>query len=343
MNNASWNGLIGNVDNFDELEIKSVQANTDTTDESDYIEVKGTYQSRRANVLQTAGLDYLRRLNYGPKLLTAAEEIQLAKRIKQGDEAARSQMVQANLRLVINIAKRYAGRGANFMDLVQEGNVGLLKAVDKFDPTKGCRFSTYATWWIKQHIYEAFSGHDRPIRLPAHVLDQLAKYKRALVTLQDELDRTPTILELAEKLDVSEKKVRQLARVSRKTISLELELGGDSEGQSQTLLDTLVSEDDSPEEVLGRQTAMKNLFQALNEHLDEKERNILYLRYGFKDHPEEKTLKTGSKTTNLDQTSTKKMTLERIGKLYGVTRECIRQTEIKAIQKLRDADCMQTI
>lgn len=270
------------------------------------------------SVLETTAVHYLRKVSAESELVSAEEEVALAHRIARGDEAAKRQLVQANLRLVISMAKRYAGRGADFMDLVQEGNLGLLKAVEKFDYRRGFRFSTYATWWIRQYIYQAFADHDRPIRLPGHVLDGLAKYRRARQTLQRELGRPATEAELAQAMGVSVRKVQTLGRVSQRTLSLDMELTL-KDGNTQTLGETIEDEGPSAEAVFSRQKAMANLRRALHEHLQPREREVLDLRFGLS-HLEEK-----------------KWTLEEIGKKYGVTRECIRQTEIRALRKLRDS------
>ena len=292
---------------------------TDVTDvietETSLAETEGALPSAPTELKELA-VHYLSRVSKTSDLISAEEEIALAKRIGQGDIDAKRKLTQANLRLVISIAKRYSGRGASFMDLVQEGNVGLLKAVEKFNPRLGYRFSTYATWWIRQSIFQAFSEHDRPIRLPGHVVDAITKLRRATEILKERLDHHPTDDELAAHLGISAKKVKQLAQASRRTLSLESETIL-KDGNTQTLGETLEDDAPTPEQQLHHARTLRMLRLALTEHLDERERDVLNLRFA------------------LDERFDKKLTLEEIGKRYGVTRECIRQTEIRALKKLR--------
>ena len=274
-------------------------------------------ETTSANPLEETAVQYLKRVSGRSGLISQDEEVALAKRIEQGDIYAKRKLVQANLRLVIYIAKKYAGRGANFMDLVQEGNVGLLKAVDKFNYRLGYKFSTYATWWIKQAIMQAFAEHDRPIRLPGHVIDHIAKLKRLQQQMQETLDRQPTEDELAKAMALSLKKVQQLSRIAQRTLSLESEMVM-KDGNTQPLGETLEDDRFNPEKDFHRQRSLGMLREALMYHLNPKEREILTLRYG------------------LDHSQEKKITLEELGKRYGVTRECIRQTEIRALRKLRE-------
>jgi RNA polymerase primary sigma factor len=274
--------------------------------------------------LEEATIHYLRRVSRQTRLINGNEEVELAKRIEQGDLYAKRKLVQANLRLVISIAKRYAGRGANFLDLVQEGNLGLLKAVERFDYRKGYKFSTYATWWIKQSVLQAFYEHDRAIRLPAHVIDGMTKLRRARQALYDRHSRQPSDAELSQYLKLSIKKVQQLTRVSQKTLSLETETVL-KDGNTQTLGETIVDETASPERELFQDRSSELLMLAINQTLKDREREVLEMRYG------------------LNQSTKKRMTLEEIGRLYGVTRECIRQTEIRALSKLRNSSILQQI
>ncbi len=275
-----------------------------------------------APVEETA-VQYLRRVANQSELLTRQDESDLARRKDAGCLKAKQQLVQSNLRLVIHIAKQFAGRGANFMDLVQEGNVGLLKAVEKFNYKLGYKFSTYATWWIRQSIYQAFSEHDRPIRLPGHVIDSLNKLKRTWDNLSEQLDRQPTDEELAQAMKMSVRKVRQLSRSLPKPLSLETEMTL-KDGNTQSLGDTIEDNRFNPENDLLEADTLANLREALQCVLSERERDILSLRFG------------------LSSAEQSKMTLEEIGKRYGVTRECIRQAEIRALDKLRQSPHLST-
>jgi RNA polymerase primary sigma factor len=284
------------------------------------------------DTMEDTAVSYLRSVSRQSDLLNKEEEIELAKRIEQGDESARRKLAQANLRLVISIAKRYAGRGASFMDLVQEGNVGLMKAIEKFNYRLGYKFSTYATWWIKQSVFQAFAEHDRPIRLPGHVIDSVSKLRKARHILKERYGRPATDAEIAEYLKISVKKVQQISRAAQRIMSLEAEVTL-KDGNTQTLGESI--EDDrlaDPEQEIYQKKAMTALRMALISHLDERERDILFRRYG---------IQAGSTEGETDQKC--KMTLEEIGRIYGVTRECIRQTEIRAIRKLRQSSFLQQL
>ena len=281
------------------------------------------------NTLEDTAVQYLRAVSKQSDLLTRDEEIDLFKQAEQGNLFAKRKLAQANLRLVISIAKRHAGRGAAFMDLVQEGNVGLMKAIEKFNYRLGYKFSTYATWWIKQSVFQAFSEHDRPIRLPGHVIDSVSKLRKARTILKEKLGRLASDAELAEHMQLSLRKVQSLARVSQRIVSLETEIPM-KDGNTQTLADTI--EDDSPsaETVVHKKSTLSALQMALIAHLDDRERDVLARRYGLNEE-------------NDNQDGKGKMTLEEIGQIYGVTRECIRQTEIRALQKLRQSAFLQQL
>jgi RNA polymerase primary sigma factor len=273
---------------------------------------------------------YLRKVSKSATLLSSQQELELAEKVSKGDIYAKRKMIQANLRLVISIARRYADRGGNFLDLIQEGNVGLIKAVERFDYRKGFRFSTYATWWIKQSVLQAFYEHDRAIRLPSHVIDAVSKLKKAKKALQEQFDRNPTDAELSQALKLPIKKIQQLTRIAQRTISLEAETIL-KDGNTQTLAETIEDETAHPEKNLFQDKNHRLLNEALQTVLNDREREILALRFG---------LNSGRIACS---NTGEKMTLEDIGKQFGVTRECIRQTELRALSKLRQSQILQQI
>jgi len=267
------------------------------------------------------GEQYLRFLSKKAGLVTAEQERQLAKRIAQGDDRAKQELAQSNLRLVVSIAKKYLNLQKNrcdleFLDVIQEGNVGLMKAVERFDYRRGHRFSTYASWWIKQSVKKVFSENDRPIRLPGHVIDDIARLKRAKTQLEEELGAPPTVDQLAQYLGLSVKKITRLEQTNQKVLSLDAPQA-QQDGNAQTLQDILESDQETPEADYEKKTLLTAMDRALNEDLQERERQILLMRFGFESESE------------------KKMALEDIGVYFGVTRECIRQSEIRALKKLR--------
>ena len=254
---------------------------------------------------------YLREIQR-TKLLSACEEKELAARIDLGDKGARERMIVSNLRLVVKNAKRYLNRGLPFLDLIEEGNIGLIKAVDRFKLSKECRFSTYATWWIRQSIERALVNQSRTIRLPVHVSDEIGKMIRATGELVRKLNREPTVKELAERLDADVAHVRRLMVLVKKTYSIEQPMG---ENNDYFLKDTI--EDTSavsPEDLLDDLSKFELVSRWL-ESITEVERKILTLRFGLDDKDPQ--------------------TLDRVGKIFGVTRERIRQIESKALSKLR--------
>ncbi|MEB3206770.1 MAG: RNA polymerase sigma factor RpoD/SigA [Vampirovibrionales bacterium] len=281
-----------------------------------------------ANVLDadsTVLVAYLRNVSRYSKPVSSSEELALAKRVAQGDLVARRRLIQANLRLVIKIAKRYLRPGVSFMDLIQEGNLGLIKAVERFNYRLGYRFSTYATWWIKQSVLKAFAEHDRPIRLPGHVIDSLAKLKRIKPKLEAKLNRQPSSEELSEALGVSIKKLRHLEQLSQKTMSLEAE-SVMKDGNSQSLGDVLEDEKCIHiDDVLWQNDALQNVRQAFSASLKPREQAVIAMRFGLR------VEMAGKMAT------AQRMTLADIGKQFGVTRECVRQTELRAINKLKQA------
>jgi RNA polymerase primary sigma factor len=264
-------------------------------------------ESAQGNTLQL----YLREIGQ-VKLLTPAEEIVLAKRIKKGDEAAREHMIKANLRLVVKIARDYEGQGLPLLDLINEGNIGLMKGVERFDPTKGAKLSTYASWWIKQAIKRALSNQSKTIRLPDHVVDKLANIRRAEVKLHELLDREPTDEELADHLRLDVRRVKIYRQASKAPVSLDAPLSDDDSDQvSEIVADPNAA---APFERLVKETDTALLKEVLG-GLTDREKAILAMRFGLNDGVEK--------------------TLEEIGKVFGVTRERIRQIESEALKKLR--------
>ncbi|WP_369000425.1 RNA polymerase sigma factor RpoD [Candidatus Nanosynbacter sp. TM7-074] len=257
---------------------------------------------------------YLREIGKIP-LLSAEEEMALARRIIEGDKKAKDKMAEANMRLVVSIAKRYSGRGLDFLDLIQEGNTGLLRAVEKFDPDKGFKFSTYATWWIRQAITRAIADQARTIRIPVHMVETINKLLRTQRRMTQELNREPTIDELAKELDMEPEKIEYVIKIKQDISSLDAGVGRDGEDDDSVLQDFIVDEDTvSPEDSASNQL-LKEQVQDILSSLSDREQKIVRMRFG---------LDNG-----------KNHTLEEVGQEFAVTRERIRQIEAKALAKLR--------
>ncbi|MBR3228995.1 RNA polymerase sigma factor RpoD [Candidatus Saccharibacteria bacterium] len=257
---------------------------------------------------------YLREIGKIP-LLTPEEEAELAKRIVKGDKKAKDKMVESNMRLVVSIAKRYGGRGLDFLDLIQEGNTGLLRAVEKFDPDKGFKFSTYATWWVRQAITRAIADQARTIRIPVHMVETINKVLRTSRKLTSELNREPTNEEIAKELGLEPEKIDYVMRIKQDIASLDASIGREGDDEDSVLGDFVEDEErDSPEESAANQILKEQLSEIIST-LTDREQKIIRLRFGI-----------GGGRLH---------TLEEVGAEFDVTRERIRQIEAKALSKLR--------
>ena len=289
-------------DYADEFSDKDLDENVDL-DAVDLLEGVGTDDPVRM---------YLKEIGTVP-LFSADEEIELAKRKADGDEAAKERLIEANLRLVVSIAKRYTGRGMSFLDLVQEGNLGLIKGVEKFDHTKGYKLSTYATWWIRQSVTRALADQARTIRVPVHMVETINKMSKMQRKLTLELGYEPSIPELAQALGMSEEKVMEIMQIAREPASLETPIGEEDDSNLGDFVadSNVVTPEQNVESVM-----LREHIDALLGDLKERERQVIVLRFGLEDgHPR---------------------TLEEVGKEFNVTRERIRQIEAKALRKLRN-------
>ena len=258
---------------------------------------------------------YLREIGKIP-LLSSDEEMELARRIIEGDKKAKDKMAEANMRLVVSIAKRYSGRGLDFLDLIQEGNTGLLRAVEKFDPDKGFKFSTYATWWIRQAITRAIADQARTIRIPVHMIETINKLVRTQRRLTQGLNREPTMEELSKEMDMEPEKIEYINKIRQETSSLDAGIGRDGDEEDSVLGDFIEDEDTiSPEESATNQLLKEKVAEVLSS-LSDREQKIVRMRFG---------LDNGGKSH----------TLEEVGQQFAVTRERIRQIEAKALAKLR--------
>ena len=257
---------------------------------------------------------YLREIGKIP-LLNSEEELALAKRVVAGERKAKDKMAEANMRLVVSIAKRYSGRGLDFLDLIQEGNTGLLRAVEKFDPEKGFKFSTYATWWIRQAITRAIADQARTIRIPVHMVETINKLLRTQRRMTQELNREPTIEELGKELEMEPEKVEYVMKIKQDITSLDAGVGRDGDDEDSVLRDFIEDEDGITPEQSAASQLLKEQVQAILSTLSDREQKIIKMRFG---------LENG-----------KSHTLEEVGQEFAVTRERIRQIEAKALAKLR--------
>lgn len=257
---------------------------------------------------------YLREIGKIP-LLTPEEEAELAKKIVKGDKKAKDKMVESNMRLVVSIAKRYGGRGLDFLDLIQEGNTGLLRAVEKFDPDKGFKFSTYATWWVRQAITRAIADQARTIRIPVHMVETINKVLRTTRKLTSELNREPTNEEIAKELDMETEKVDYVMRIKQDIASLDASVGRDGDDEDSVLGDFVEDEERASPEDSAASQILKEQLSEIIATLTEREQKIIRLRFGI-----------GGGRPH---------TLEEVGNEFDVTRERIRQIEAKALSKLR--------
>lgn len=257
---------------------------------------------------------YLREIGKIP-LLKGDEELELAKKVVAGDKRAKDKMAEANMRLVVSIAKRYSGRGLDFLDLIQEGNTGLLRAVEKFDPDKGFKFSTYATWWIRQAITRAIADQARVIRIPVHMVETINKLLRTQRRMTQELNREPTIDELAKELEMEPEKVEYVMKIKQDIHSLDAGVGRDGEDEDSVLGDFVEDEETTSPSDSAAEQLLKEQIQEILSSLSDREQKIIKMRFGLEDG--------------------KNHTLEEVGQEFAVTRERIRQIEAKALAKLR--------
>ena len=307
---------------YDTLEAQGVEIVENSLDDTPLDDIEFLTQDEDGedleNALNTDGIAiddpvkvYLKEIGRVP-LLTPEEEIDLAIRISSGDEAAKKRLSEANLRLVVSIAKRYLGRGMQFLDLIQEGNLGLIKAVEKFEYTKGFKFSTYATWWIRQAITRAIADQARTIRIPVHMVETINKVKKVSSQLLHTNGHEPTADEISDELDMPVDKVREIMRVAQEPVSLETPIGEEEDSH----LGDFIPDDDAPApQDAASHTLLKEQLSDVLDTLTPREEKVLRLRFGLEDG--------------------RSRTLEEVGKEFNVTRERIRQIEAKALRKLR--------
>ncbi|WP_311748937.1 RNA polymerase sigma factor RpoS [Proteus penneri] len=294
-----------NMEEFDEVAAKEEESESDAQDEIELIE--GVNQ-RALDATQL----YLGEIGYSP-LLTAEEEVFFARRALRGDIPSRQRMIESNLRLVVKISRRYTNRGLALLDLIEEGNLGLIRAVEKFDPEKGFRFSTYATWWIRQTIERAIMNQTRTIRLPIHIVKELNVYLRTARELAHKLDHEPSVEEIAELLDKPVEDVSKMLRLNERITSVDTPIGGDSD---KALLDIISDEnEEGPEATIQNNNLKENIIKWLFE-LNPKQREVLARRFGLLGYEAE--------------------TLEDVGREIGLTRERVRQIQVEGLRRLKD-------
>ena len=301
-------------DIFSEMDIDVIEEDKDNEDSDD--DSDDDESELDLSIPQGVGIDdpvrmYLKEIGK-VDLLSAEEEVELAKRMEQGDMEAKRRLVEANLRLVVSIAKKYVGRGMLFLDLIQEGNMGLMKAVEKFDYTKGYKFSTYATWWIRQAITRSIADQARTIRIPVHMVETINKLIRVSRQLLQEKGREPTPEEIGEEMDMSADKVREIKKIAQEPVSLETPIG---EEEDSHLGDFIEDEDAPAPASAASYMLLRDQLDNVLDTLTDREKRVLELRFGIEDG--------------------RPRTLEEVGKEFGVTRERIRQIEAKALRKLR--------
>ncbi|PIR62936.1 MAG: RNA polymerase sigma factor RpoD [Candidatus Pacebacteria bacterium CG10_big_fil_rev_8_21_14_0_10_42_12] len=297
----------GSIDIFESV------SETDEPDETDEL----AQELELISSLGSAGVSdpvrmYLKEIGRIP-LLNREQEIRLAQKVESGDPKAKKELIDANLRLVVSIAKKYIGRGMTFLDLIQEGNKGLIRAVEKFDWTKGFKFSTYATWWIRQAITRSIADQARTIRIPVHMVETINKLMRTARRLMQDLGREPTPEEIGKEMEMDPEKVREILKISQNTTSLEAPVGS---GEDESVLGDFIADDKqvSPYDATSQQMLRENVDEVL-EALSDREARVLRMRFGLSNN--------------------KMMTLEEVGRKFGVTRERIRQIEAKALRKLK--------
>ncbi len=294
-----------NNDNDEQLQLAAEDASAEIEEPEESIK-----ESKQEKVLDAASL-YLKEIGYAP-LLTAEEEVFFARKIQKGDEAARKRMIESNLRLVVKIARRYVNRGLSLLDLIEEGNLGLMRAVEKFDPELGYRFSTYATWWIRQSVERALMNQTRTIRLPIHVVKELNIYLKASRRLAQELDHDPTAEEIALSLDKTVSDVSRMLRLNERVSSVDVPMGKDGD---RMLVDTLVDEHPNDPEELVEDADMNAAVEDWLSELTDKQQEVIARRFGLHGHDV--------------------ATLEEVGREIDLTRERVRQIQVEALRRLR--------